>query len=373
MTKLLVVHGGGPTAVMNASLFGILAAARAAGVAVAGAKFGIAGIQSGAWQPLPKVPSTKLLTTPGSVLGSSRTPLTDADYPKLAACIHHAGFSHVLMTGGNGTQATARRLAAAGVAVIGVPKTIDNDLVGVDHAPGYLSAARFVAATVQEIAADVAALPIHVVIVEVMGRNAGWLAAAASLAQPDLLYLPEQAFDEAVFLAQVEAIAAQRGGALVVVPEGLRDAEGQLVGVSPQNRYAASISAYLANLVMTKLHRRARSEKPGLAGRASIAWQAPRDQAEAVAVGKAAVAAALAGTDGVMVGLTHGGETPLLPLTQCRGQRPLAQIVHQYAPPWRDSSVQSLAGAAAAAIGRLCALIEDPNRQNKRQGRQCRP
>ena len=182
-----------------------------------------------------------------------------------------------------------------------------------DHTPGYGSAARFIAASTAEVGADVRALPIHVCVMEAMGRNAGWITAASALARkkpgdaPHLIYLPERPFHEEEFLEDVKRLYEEKGGVVVVASEGLKNEKGEPI-VPPvfkagRATYYGDVSAYLANLVIQKLGIKARSEKPGLCGRASIAWQSPVDREEAVLAGREALRTAMAGGSGVMIGL----------------------------------------------------------------------
>ena len=228
------------------------------------------------------------------------------------------------MNGGNGTMDACGKTCAAcegtGISVVGIPKTMDNDLAVTDHAPGYGSAARYIAQSVAEVTADVAGLPIHVVVIEASGRNAGWITAASALARqagvdgPDLIYLPERPFKEEEFLADVKALIEKKRGVVVVCSEGLTDENGQNI-VPPifktgRSTYFGDVSAHLAQLVIKKLGYKARSEKPGLIGRASMALVSPVDRAEAILVGEEAVRAAVAGKTGVIVALMREpGET----------------------------------------------------------------
>ena len=217
-------------------------------------------------------------------------------------------------------------LGLTDVRVVGIPKTIDNDIAVTDHAPGFGSAARYIAATVSEVSQDVRALPIHVSVVEAMGRNAGWIAAASALARsgdgdgPDLIYLPERPFVEEEFLADVKALVEKKGGVVVVASEGLTDPEGKPI-VEPifqvgRATYYGDVSAHLANLVIKKLGYKARSEKPGICGRASIAFQSSVDRDEAVIAGAEAVKAAMEGQTGVMIGFERlpGAEYKVKPI-----------------------------------------------------------
>lgn len=342
--NVLVVHGGGPTAVMNSSLYGVIAEAAAnpqVGV-VYGAIGGMEGIVKEHLMNLSAFDGDtlkRLLNTPGSAIGSSRYPVTDEDYEKIPSIMEKYQIRYLLPNGGNGTMDTCGKIYEAcmkagykDLKVVGIPKTIDNDIAVTDHTPGYGSAARYVAATTAEIAADVNSLPIHVCVIEALGRNAGWITAASALARkkqgdaPHLIYLPERPFDEEQFLTDVKALHEKLGGVVVVVSEGLKKADGTPI-VDPIFKteravYYGDVSSHLAELVIKKLGIKARSEKPGLAGRASIAWQSETDREEAVIAGREALKAAVGGNTGVMIGFirenTEDGsyriETTMIPI-----------------------------------------------------------
>lgn len=320
--NVLVVHGGGPTAVINASLYGVIEEAKRSGriERVYGAIGGSEGILKERFIDLLQFPEEKqklLLDTPGTAIGSSRFALEQEDYEAMVAIFRKYEIKYVLLNGGNGTMDTCGRIYEvckdAGIFVAGIPKTIDNDIAIIDHSPGYASAARYLAVTTAEIGADVKALPIHVCVIEAMGRNAGWITAASALARkkagdaPHLIYLPERPFSEEEFLEDVKRLHEEKGGVVVVVSEGLKNKDGEPI-VPPifktdRATYYGDVSAHLANLVVQKLGIKARNEKPGLSGRTSIALQSPVDREEAVLVGKEALKAAMEGQSGVMAGL----------------------------------------------------------------------
>lgn len=341
----LVIHGGGPTAVINASLYGLVDEAKRVLKVdhIWGAIGGVAGLLDGNFCELGEISQDRLrllLSSPASAIGTGRDALQEEDYCRLACALGKYGVHWVFMNGGNGTMDACYRLGEAcrevGVEVVclGVPKTMDNDICATDHAPGYGSAARYVAGSVAEVACDVAALPIHVVVIEAMGRSAGWVAASSALANDcptggaDLIYMPERAFDEDNYLNDAQRLIDTRGGGVVVASEGLRYADGTPI-VDPvmtvgRATYYGGVSAKLANLIIAKLGYKARAEKPGLLGRASIAWQSVPDREEAELVGRTAVRAAAAGEDGVMVGLErmpgagYAVRTTLVPLSEVR-------------------------------------------------------
>lgn len=339
----LIIHGGAPTAVMNASLYGAVCAARESGAfahfyAALGGSSAVLKEKFFDLFTVSEEDLVLLLSTPASAIGTSRDMLRAPEYAQIAKVLAKHHIDCVLFTGGNGSMDACGKVyracadIGAQVNVIGIPKTIDNDLSVTDHAPGYGSAARYLAATVSEISQDVRALPIHVCIVEAMGRNCGWLAAASALARskngdgPDLIYLPERPFDEEEFLARVQQLHKEKGGVLVVASEGLHDAKGQPI-VEPvlqvgRATYYGDVSAHLANLVIRRLGIKARGEKPGIAGRASIAFQSVVDRKEAEQAGRAAVRAAVEGKTGVMVGFErlstapYNVKTVLIPIEQ---------------------------------------------------------
>lgn len=323
----LIVHGGAPTAVINASLYGAVCEAKKHPDIgrVYGALGGSAAVLRENFLDLKTVAPGRLkllLSTPSSAIGTSRDHLEPEDYQAIARVIEKNDIQYVFFNGGNGSMdacgrvyEACRALGLAGVRVVGIPKTMDNDIAVTDHAPGYGSAARYMAASTAEVCCDVQGLPIHIVVVEAMGRAAGWVAAAAALAEdsglpgPDLIYLPERAFDEEKFLADVKALIERKGSGVVVASEGLHYADGTPI-VEPvmtvgRATYFGDVSAHLANLIIKELGYKARAEKPGILGRASIAWQSPVDRDEAVLAGEEAVRAAVAGHTGVMVGFAR--------------------------------------------------------------------
>ena len=324
--NLLIVHGGGPTAVMNGSLYGAIKEAKKSDKIghIYGANNGTGGFLKKDFLELENVPEEKLkllLQTPGTAIGTSRDPIEQEHYEKMADILEEENIKYVLFNGGNGTMDTCGKLhktcqkRGLDVKVMGIPKTTDNDIAVTDHSPGFGSAARYMAACTQELAADVRSLPIHVVVMEASGRNAGWITASSALAgekgyAPDLIYLPERAFDEDKFIEDVKKLLEKKSGILVVASEGLTDKEGKPI-VKPvfkteRATYFGDVSSHLANLVIQKLGYKARGEKPGLLGRASIFMQSQVDIEE----GELACRAALDGESGKMVAFSRVSENP---------------------------------------------------------------
>lgn len=320
--NLIIMHGGGPTAVINASLYGAIRQAQSS-PEVDRVLVAIGGTGGFLREQIKDVTDYSddqlrgLLSSPASAIGTSRDALEKPEYEAMVPILRKYDIKYVLMNGGNGTMDTCGKLyaecAANGIGVIGIPKTMDNDLAVTDHAPGFGSAARYVAGSTAELCCDVEGLPIHVVVLETSGRNAGWLTAAASLATdsyahgPDLIYLPERDFDQDAFLRDVKKLIETKGHGVVVASEGLHYAGGKPI-VEPiftvgRATYFGDVGSHLANLIIKELGYKARAEKPGLLGRASILWQSETDRDEAERCGRAAVDAVTAGESGKMVAL----------------------------------------------------------------------
>ena len=322
--NILVAHGGGPTAVINGSLQGVVEAARSAGFdgSIYAARFGAEGILAGDLIDLTDVPAAtiaRLSHTPASAIGSCRRKLTDADYPTVLETLKRFDVGYFFYNGGNDSMDTCHKVnelakkEGLDVRVIGIPKTMDNDLDLTDHCPGFGSAARYAALSSAELALDASALPIHVVVLELMGRNAGWVTAASALAGrltgcPVLTYLPEVPVDEDRMLADVERTYARGKGLLVTVSEGLCGLDGKpLADTGIVDGFGHTVpggtAQHITDQIIQKLGLKSRAEKPGLLGRASIPYQSSTDRAEAYAVGQYAVEAALKGESGYMVAI----------------------------------------------------------------------
>ena len=326
--NLMIVQGGGPTTVFNVSLASVIEEAvrsRRFGQ-VFGARYGALGLAQGDvidLTDLTQVQLRALRNTPGAALGSSRFRPTEADLHRELETLRRLDVRHLLFMGGNGTMHGAQlfgdfcREHGFEVCLIGVPKTVDNDLAGTDRCPGYASAARYVAQSAQELALDLRSLPQPVTILETMGRSVGWLAAAATLAHsgsgdvPQLVCIPEIPFEQQDFLDTLDRMISRRGWAVVVVAEGIRNPDGTMVYelADPaqqdplQRPLTGGVGQHLAGIVAASLRLRCRSEKPGLLGRSSMAHLSQQDQDDADLVGAAGVRALLAGETGKMVAL----------------------------------------------------------------------
>ncbi len=318
-----MLHGGGPTAVLNASLAGLVEACRAEPhiAALYGAERGVEGLLGGSVLDLSaEDPSIwdEIAGAPGSALGSSRRSITPAGYEQMLVTLDRLGVAWVFANGGNGTMEMAlgldraARQAGAPLTVVGIPQTIDHDLAGTDHPPGCPYAARFFAACLRDIGADNRALP-GITVVEVLGRNAGWLAAASTLARrepedaPHLTYFPERSLSFDRLAADVERTYSKLGRAVVSVCECQLDEHGQPFGadvrLSSRAPLALNLAHTLAQRLTAALKIPARSEKPGLLGRSCAALASETDRLEARQCAVTAVRGALEGRGGHMVSL----------------------------------------------------------------------
>ena len=351
--KVLVAQGGGPTAVINQSLVGVvLEARRQLGVErVYGARHGVRGIVNEDFFDLTQETSHNLelvAGTPGSALGTTR------DKPDLKYCqeifqvLKAHGIGHFFYIGGNDSSDTVRivseEAARAGYPLrcIHIPKTIDNDLVGSDHTPGFPSAARFVAQAFAGANLDNAALP-GVYVAVVMGRHAGFLTAASALGRkydddgPHLIYLPEREFSVERFLADVKATYDRLGRCIVAVSEGIHDASGQPIAAQlakdlerdAHGNVQLSGSGALADLLCDEIKarlglKRVRGDTLGYLQRSFLGCVSDVDQREAREVGEKAVQYGFwSGRDGsVAIRRTghYAADYMLLPLAEVAGR-----------------------------------------------------
>jgi 6-phosphofructokinase 1 len=385
----LVLQCGGPTAVLNTTLSATVARwqQQPGHGRLFGARLGLQGLVRGDWVDLTDLPAAvlaRLAEQPGAALGSGRYRLDDRETPAVLRHLSECGVGITLFIGGNGTMGAAQRIQqaadAAGVPLrtVGAPKTIDNDLAGTDVAPGYPSAARFVAQTVRDVALDLHAMSNFddVTVVEVMGRHTGWLAAAAALARggagapPHLILLPEVPVDEGALVAEIARVQ-QQGNCLLVAAEGVRDRGDTFLAEkeSPAVRdargqrvlsYSPGVAARVARLVQGELGLRCRQVRLDVAQRTNSSLAAPLDRALAAQVGAAAVAAAFAGASGVMLGLARhesprgGWATQPVPFAAVAGhERPLP--AHFIAPRFNvtQSCVDALSSLVAPLPGPL--------------------
>jgi 6-phosphofructokinase 1 len=342
--RLIVGQSGGCTHVMNASLGGVVSEARRSArvTAIWGARHGIEGMLSGDLVNLSGESENSLrriARAPAAALGSCRRKINDSEAAAAVERFRKNGVGFCIYIGGNDSADTAHRLALAarradyGLSVVCVPKTIDNDLPLTDHAPGYGSAARFIASVVADVGMETEAMrttePVKVI--EVKGRNAGWVAAASALAKrsqrdaPQIVWPPEIPFSEEKFLRLVQRSLRAVGYCLAVVAETVRDATGRPLGLA-QGRLGSNRTGrptamrgrktatdafghsrlgggaeYLCDLLKERLGVQARFDVPGSIQRMSSAHSSEVDLSEARACGAQAVRFALGGSTDCMV------------------------------------------------------------------------
>ena len=346
----LVAQSGGPTAVINASVAGVVAEAlnNPCIEEVYGGMNGVLGILKEDLIDLAEESQQNvrgLRYTPASALGTCRFKLKrDQDYERILQVFEAHNIRYFFYCGGNDSQDTADKISKLAqskgyeLRVIGVPKTIDNDLVTTDHCPGYGSVVKYICTVVRECALDHEAMGQHdlVSIIEVMGRNAGWIAAGATLAKskenagdaPHLIYLPEVPFSKDKFVEDVQNVLKKNKYCLVVVGEGLLDKDGNYVAnsASAQDAFGhqqlGGVGDFLASLVEQNLAVKARSSKLGIGQRAAAHCSSQTDNDEAFMAGVAAVKAAVEGETDKMVilvraeGENYQCETSLAPLSE---------------------------------------------------------
>ncbi|MGB8634373.1 MAG: 6-phosphofructokinase [Rhodanobacteraceae bacterium] len=336
--RLLYAQSGGVTAVINATAGAVLETARSHGVKTLAAHNGILGVlredlldTSG----LSLRSIRALAHTPGGAFGSCRFKLKSleedqAHYQRIIEVLRAHDIRWFLYNGGNDSADTALKLSRLGrrmkhdLTCVGVPKTVDNDLVVTDCCPGFGSVAKYTAVSVAEANLDVASMSetsTKVFIMEVMGRHAGWIAAAAGLAgdgadtAPHLILFPERTFDPDSFLAKVRATVERLGYCVVVASEGIRDSSGQfLAAAGTRDAFGHSqlggVAPRLAGMITDKLDYKCHWAVPDYLQRSARHLASATDLAQAQAVGKAAVEYALAGRNAVMPVIVRESEQP---------------------------------------------------------------
>ncbi len=339
---LLVGQSGGPSCAINATLAGVIHAASESKKVerILGSFHGIEGVLRDNTIDLTNFTELdKLSATPAMALGSCRFKLpadqNDPIYGKILERLEEWNVGWFLYIGGNDSMDTVSKLAAYFAeirrqqperevpVVFGLPKTIDNDLPGCDHTPGYGSAARYLSVTMQELIRDTAiyALP-SVTIVEIMGRNAGWLTLAAGLpkfmggCKPDIVAIPEVPFDEDDFLDRIRELQKKEHTVIVAVSEGIRDKNGDYVGSSSKSgavdvfghAYLSGVGKYLEHLVKHKIGCKVRSIELNLMQRCSAHLASKTDLDESFSVGAYGTEQALDGVTGKMAVIRRGEE-----------------------------------------------------------------
>lgn len=325
-------QSGGPTAVINASAYGVLKTALESDAItnVYGAAHGIRGVLDDRLYDICQEDPDELrllLHTPSSELGSCRYKMADpeaddTDYRRILEIFQKYDVRYFFYNGGNDSMDTCNKISRYMQAhdwecrVMGVPKTIDNDLFGTDHCPGYASAAKYIATSCMEVSKDCRVYDNGTItVIEIMGRHAGWLAGSAALATycgsgPDLVYLPEVDFDMERFFADVHRVYEQKNSVLIAVSEGIHYADGSFVSEAKASTtdgfghaQLGGLAARLAQALKEREHAKVRGIELSLLQRAGAHLASQTDIDEAFSAGKTAVEAAIAGETGKMVSL----------------------------------------------------------------------
>ena len=348
----VIGQSGGPTAVINASAYGAIRAALDAPciTRVYGAAHGIRGVLDDKLYVMDEEDPEELkllLNTPSSELGSCRYKMKDpdaddTDYKRILEIFKKYDVRYFFYNGGNDSMDTCNKISkycqkvGYDCRVMGIPKTIDNDLFGTDHCPGYASAAKYIATSCMEVSKDATVYDnAQITVVEIMGRHAGWLAAAAGLATyfgagPDLIYLPEVDFDMDKFFADVDAVYAKKNKVLIAVSEGIHYADGRFVSEAETSAtdgfghaQLGGLAVKLADALKARTGAKVRGIELSLLQRCGAHLASGNDLTEAEMAGRVAVESAVAGKTDYMVAFKcdrkdgkYSCETELLPLAE---------------------------------------------------------
>lgn len=348
--NLIMGQSGGPTAVINSSLCGVVQEAlrHSQITGVYGMVHGIQGLLKENIIDLSKEEPEViqgLRGTPSAALGSCRYKLQEDEYDKIVQIFKKYNIRYFVYNGGNDSMDTAYRVGELAkdqgyeLRCMGVPKTVDNDIGITDHCPGYGSVARWNAIATRDAGRDTEAIGIvdNVKIIETMGRNTGWITASTALARdsedsaPHLVYLPERVFDEESFLADVDRVYSRLGYALITVCEGLKDKDGKYLTASDRaidkdkfgHKQLGGVADYLCSIIADNLEIKARFDKPGTIQRMSKRCVSVTDEQEAYLAGKMAVRKAVEGTSGYMITLVRESSEPYVCST---GLAPLEEV-----------------------------------------------
>ena len=365
--NVIVGQSGGPTAVINSSLAGVYQTARDRGAKkIYGMLHGIKGLLDRQYVDLSqKIRSAMeidlLKRTPSSYLGSCRYKLPDvasdkATFEKIFAILKELEIEYFFYIGGNDSMDTVNKLSeyfaekSLDIKVIGIPKTIDNDLAITDHTPGFGSAAKFIASTMKEIIRDglVYDYP-TVTVVEIMGRNAGWLTAASALSKSedcegvDLIYLPEKPFNIDMFITRVKEISASGKSVVIAVSEGIKLPDGRYVFELGQHadsvdafghKQMSGTASFLATKLQLELGVKARAIELSTLQRCAAHISSRTDITEAFNVGGAAVKAAFEGETGKVVVLKRVSDDPYMCITETADVRDIANVEKKVPLEW---------------------------------------
>lgn len=365
--NVIVGQSGGPTSVINSSLVGVFQGAKRAGCGkIYGMRNGLEGLLQERYVELNDCIKNDLdieilKRTPSSFLGTCRYKLPhyekdSAVYEKLFSILKKLDIKHFFYIGGNDSMDTIKKLAEyaskinSDITFMGVPKTIDNDLDKTDHTPGYGSAAKYVASAMKEIILDTDTYTTDsITIVEIMGRNAGWLTASAALARtedctgPDLIYLPETPFSYDKFVSDILEVKKHKSSAIIALSEGIRNADGQYICETQKDdmkldvfghKMLGETALFLSDMVGKDTGMKSRGIVFSTLQRCASHIVSRRDITEAYDAGATAVAAALAGKTGKMVIFKRISNDPYKVFTETHDIGDIANVEKTVPKEW---------------------------------------
>lgn len=362
--NMLIAQSGGPTVAINASLAGALKRAMKQEEIgeIYGAKNGIEGLLREDLVELRpflcrEEDFIRLKETPAMVLGSCRKRLSempDGEYETIREIFHRYHIKYFFYIGGNDSMDAVKKLSAyfqglsEDVRIVGIPKTIDNDLACTDHTPGFGSAARYIATSVAEVACDSSIYtPPSITLVEIMGRNAGWLTAAAALARrpgctaPHIICMPEIPFDNEAFLRRVQEVQQREKHVIIAVSEGIRFSDGTYVAAQSKldafgHRQLSGAAHTLGMLLLERIGGKVRPIELNVLQRSAAHLHSETDLNEAYRIGAEAVSMALRGKTGVMAVFTRVSNYPYLIRYDCADIREIANMERTVPVEWID-------------------------------------
>jgi len=393
----IIGQSGGPTSVINASAYGAIRAALDSGVItrVLGAAHGIKGVLDDVLYDMSQEDPAeleRLKYTPSSALGSCRYKLADpdkddTDYKRILEIFKKYDVRYFFYNGGNDSMDTCNKISKYMMKVgyecriMGIPKTIDNDLYGTDHCPGYGSAAKYIATSCMEIFHDARVYDTgQITILEIMGRHAGWLCAASALAVhmgagPDLIYLPELPFDLDRFIEDVTNVYRKNGKCIVAVSEGIQDKDGKFISEYGSNLASSKdsfghaqlggLAATLASIVKEKTGAKVRGIEFSLLQRCAAHVASATDIEEAVMAGRVAVEQAIAGVTDKMVAFERVSQDPYKCEPKLIGLTEVANVEKKVPREWINEEGN---GILLPFIEYALPLIQGETKLDKEQG-----
>lgn len=394
--NIVVAQSGGPTCAINASLLGVFKGAMKSRDIdiVFGSLNGIEGIINDDMIILNDYIRTymdmeQLRQTPSTLLNSCRYKLPDMSddktvYEKIYNTLKNHGIGAFFYIGGNDSMDTVNKISAflkesgSDIKVIGIPKTIDNDLTCTDHTPGYGSAAKYVATTVQEIVRDCSVYSINsVTIIEIMGRDTGWLTAASAVLRangeiaPHLIYLPEARFSVQSFLSDIRRVQQSRRAVVIAVSEGIEldpnDIPSEIKNETSDNfghRYLSGVGKCLENIVRREIKCKVRSIELNIMQRCSSHISSKTDIEEAEQIGTAAVDAALNGLTGRVMVFERVSDNPYTVIINSVDAADVANKVRYFPPEWINAQGNNVTDKAVKYILPLIQGSQDIHYRN---------